>query len=147
MGAKTTCTETCGDGKNLHTKTCDDGNTKAGDGCDATCNVETYWTCNGGTVSTADVCHPICGDSKKIGNELCDDGNNNHFDGYFIFGIIYIVVHLIVALKLVSPAQLLLFQMCVQKYVEIAKIWDLMFVMMETLLLMMGKAFKLFKFK
>jgi len=81
VGGLTTCTETCGDGRNMRKRQCDDGNTKTGDGCDASCNVESYWTCSGGSSTTADVCYPVCGDSRRVGGEQCDDGNNKHLDG------------------------------------------------------------------
>ena len=35
----------CGNGRIDDNEGCDDGNTKAGDGCDATCNVEPGWVC------------------------------------------------------------------------------------------------------
>ena len=60
---------------------CDDGNTAPLDGCDASCAIETGWTCWGGSPTTADKCYPICGDGFVKGNEGCDDGNNNKYDG------------------------------------------------------------------
>ncbi|CDW85321.1 UNKNOWN [Stylonychia lemnae] len=81
VGGKTTCTENCGDGRNMRVRACDDGNTANGDGCSSTCTVETYWTCAGGSSISADVCYPVCGDSRRIGGEQCDDGNNKHLDG------------------------------------------------------------------
>ena len=75
------CTETCGDGFNHHHFDCDDGNTNNGDGCSSTCTIETYWTCTGGSPTTADTCYAICGDGRTLGTETCDDGNRNHYDG------------------------------------------------------------------
>ncbi len=37
----------CGDGVTDADETCDDGNDTAGDGCDATCQVEDHWNCTG----------------------------------------------------------------------------------------------------
>jgi cysteine-rich repeat protein len=53
---------------------CDDGNTTGGDGCSATCAVETGFMC--GTSEPA-VCAPICGDMLVVGDERCDDGAAN----------------------------------------------------------------------
>lgn len=44
---------------------CDDGNTTPGDGCSASCQVET----------------PVCGNSIVESGEQCDDGNTNNGDG------------------------------------------------------------------
>ena len=41
------CTSTCGDGLMGGVEACDDGNTAPGDGCSATCTVETGYTCTG----------------------------------------------------------------------------------------------------
>ena len=54
----------CGDGTIGFGEQCDDMNTTAGDGCDATCQIE-----------------PICGDSMLQPTEQCDDGNTNPNDG------------------------------------------------------------------
>jgi cysteine-rich repeat protein len=59
-----------------NTGECDDGGTTAGDGCSATCTVETGWTCSG----QPSVCTPICGDSLVLGSEPCDDGNSSNRD-------------------------------------------------------------------
>src|SRR5262249_52894270 len=56
---------------------CDDGNTTAGDGCDASCKLESGWTCMG----TPSVCSTTCGDGIKAGTEQCDDGNTVSLDG------------------------------------------------------------------
>ncbi|MCA9606718.1 MAG: DUF4215 domain-containing protein [Myxococcales bacterium] len=63
----------CGDGSfSMGDEGCDDGDTMAGDGCSATCTVETGWTCTGMPMST---CTPVCGDSRVRGGEACDDGD------------------------------------------------------------------------
>lgn len=56
---------------------CDDGNTLPGDGCNATCQVETGWACTGSPSS----CSPSCGDRIVTGSEHCDDGNVLPGDG------------------------------------------------------------------
>ncbi len=71
----------CGDGTVGNGEQCDDGNTKAGDGCSATCLVEPGFTCT----EAAKPCTRIeyCGDgvvSLDIG-EQCDDGNTTAGDG------------------------------------------------------------------
>lgn len=68
----------CGDGVKSGTETCDDGNTTAGDGCNATCAVETGYTCTG---TGAGSCAPTCGDGLIRGNEQCDDKNTTDGDG------------------------------------------------------------------
>lgn len=54
----------CGNGMVEFGETCDDSNTTAGDGCDATCQIE-----------------PICGNSMLEPTEQCDDGNTMNTDG------------------------------------------------------------------
>lgn len=39
------CTPTCGDGQRFAGEACDDGNLRDGDGCSATCTIETGFTC------------------------------------------------------------------------------------------------------
>ncbi len=46
-GCTDACKSLCGDGIVHGTEQCDDGNTKANDGCDATCHVELGYTCTG----------------------------------------------------------------------------------------------------
>jgi cysteine-rich repeat protein len=64
------CTETCGDGYNFKKITggtpCDDGGTAGGDGCSASCLVETGYTCTGGSKTTADTCSEVCGDGYNF---------------------------------------------------------------------------------
>lgn len=92
LGAKTTCTEVCGDSKNFRklarTAECDDGNTANGDGCDSTCETETGYTCSGGSRTTKDVCKEICGDGYNFDStadphpgDPCDDANRVNNDG------------------------------------------------------------------
>jgi cysteine-rich repeat protein len=56
---------------------CDDGNLDPGDGCDASCQVEDGFVCEG----QPNVCKPLCGDSRIMGPEGCDDGNLDQDDG------------------------------------------------------------------
>ena len=58
-GSASICATQCGDGViGAPVEACDDGNAVAGDGCDASCALESGWTC-----SAADAaCAPICGD-------------------------------------------------------------------------------------
>src|SRR3569623_2560495 len=57
----------CGDGSLYSGEQCDDGNTASGDGCTATCTIETAET--------------VCGDGAVTGNEQCDDTNTADGDG------------------------------------------------------------------
>ncbi|MBK8156772.1 MAG: hypothetical protein IPK55_12640 [Streptococcus sp.] len=45
----------------------------SGDGCSATCTIETGWT-YAYTIPTYSVCSAICGDGLKMNPETCDDG-------------------------------------------------------------------------
>jgi len=45
----------CGDGF-LYTLPCDDGNLVNGDGCSSLCNVETDYTCVGGSTTSPSLC-------------------------------------------------------------------------------------------
>jgi cysteine-rich repeat protein len=65
----------CGDHTVQGAEDCDDGNTADGDGCSATCTVESGWSCD------ASSCHTVCGDKLIAGAEACDDGNTNAGDG------------------------------------------------------------------
>jgi len=69
---------TCGDGRREGPEACDDFDTTAGDGCSATCAVESGWECAAGSPSS---CLPICGDGRMLGGETCDDGNASPNDG------------------------------------------------------------------
>ncbi|MDB4942403.1 MAG: Multiple EGF-like-domain protein 3 precursor [Labilithrix sp.] len=69
----------CGDGKLGGVEACDDGNATAGDGCSATCTVETGYVCN----VPGKACGQLggCGDARIQGAESCDDGNAAAGDG------------------------------------------------------------------
>ncbi|MDD5025813.1 MAG: DUF4215 domain-containing protein [Candidatus Peribacteraceae bacterium] len=69
--------ETCGDGAVEGAEECDDGDTDAGDGCSATCTVETGYSCAG----EPSVCTVVCGDGLIVGSEACDDSNVTAGDG------------------------------------------------------------------
>lgn len=67
---------------------CDDGNISPGDGCDASCQIETDFICDNSTTlanaGTLSVCVKACGDGKKYNahySEQCDDGNIAPGDG------------------------------------------------------------------
>jgi cysteine-rich repeat protein len=62
-------TPVCGDGFTERLEACDDGNNRNGDGCSASCSIETLPT------------NPVCGDTRKEGTEACDDGNTMNGDG------------------------------------------------------------------
>ena len=62
-------------------KDCDDGNAVENDGCSTLCNVNTGWTCTGGTSTTPDTCTEICGDGYDYFTYGCDDGNLIDGDG------------------------------------------------------------------
>ena len=40
------CSPICGDGIKVGSEGCDDGNTKSGDGCSSTCQIEKNYFCN-----------------------------------------------------------------------------------------------------
>ena len=58
-------------------ETCDDGGTTAGDGCDASCQQESGWSCSG----QPSVCGEVCGDGVITPSESCDDGGTSTGDG------------------------------------------------------------------
>ena len=59
-------------------ETCDDQGITGGDGCSATCQTETGWSCTG----APSTCDAICNDGILIaGEEACDDGNPSDTDG------------------------------------------------------------------
>jgi len=90
---------TCGDHVVAAGEGCDDGNTADGDGCSATCAVETenpacgngvlesgeacddHNTDNGDGCSAACALEAVCGNGTKEGNEECDDHNTASGDG------------------------------------------------------------------
>jgi len=55
---------------------CDDGDAQGGDGCSATCQQETGWTCTG----QPSFCSENCGDTQIVGNEVCDGSNHGPHD-------------------------------------------------------------------
>jgi len=69
--------EVCGDGDVGPNEACDDSNTADGDGCDASCEVEAGYTCDG----NPSVCTTTCGDGVAAGTEECDDTNVANLDG------------------------------------------------------------------
>lgn len=80
------CNDICGDGKIMnspHSNYCDDGNSISGEGCDSTWNVETKWTCSGGSSSGRDVCIDDWGDGYSVQptTGYWDDGDANPGDG------------------------------------------------------------------
>ncbi|MBN2096365.1 DUF4215 domain-containing protein, partial [Candidatus Peregrinibacteria bacterium] len=84
----------CGDGFREGTEQCDDGNNIDGDGCDATCHLESCGDgvqqpleeCDDGNNIDNDGCSAacmleVCGDGTQQTGEECDDGNTNNNDG------------------------------------------------------------------
>ncbi|MDD9954197.1 MAG: DUF4215 domain-containing protein [Candidatus Woesearchaeota archaeon] len=89
-----TCEERCGDGRVNATEACDDGNTVDGDGCSATCQVESG-RCGNGIVESGEQCDdnnivsgdgcsatcrneatgPSCGDGTIQAGETCEVGD------------------------------------------------------------------------
>lgn len=67
----------CGDGQATGPEACDDANLQAGDGCDASCQIEYGFQCAG----TPSTCATTCGDGRLAGGERCDDGNILPGDG------------------------------------------------------------------
>src|SRR6185369_17272216 len=56
---------------------CDDGGQADGDGCSASCTIESGYTCAG----APSACTGICSDGLIRGSETCDDGGTNGGDG------------------------------------------------------------------
>ena len=92
----------CGDNVIDSSEECDDGNITDGDGCSATCAVEsTAGVCGDGTQDSGEACDDgnttdgdgcsatctnettegICGDGTQDSGEACDDGNTTDGDG------------------------------------------------------------------
>ena len=67
----------CGDGVVEGTEACDDGNKADADGCDASCALESGYTCSG----APSACVTTCGDGITAGSEACDDGGTADGDG------------------------------------------------------------------
>ena len=62
---------------------CDTGpqNISSSPGCNATCQVQPGYHCDGGSLLAPDACLPQCGDGLAVGDEECDDGNWDNGDG------------------------------------------------------------------
>eukprot|EP00347_Sterkiella_histriomuscorum_P013733 403363576 len=77
------CIEICGDSIRINNTVglCDDGNVVSGDGCSKICDIETGWTCSGGSPTSRDACVETCGDGLSVGGLECDDGNILNGDG------------------------------------------------------------------
>jgi cysteine-rich repeat protein len=86
------CYEQCGDGYDFGTFGCEDGDNTADDGCNADCEVEEGFYCNGGTSSVADTCFEVCGDQFNLGLLPCDDGNDVSGDGCYEFKSIFLCI-------------------------------------------------------
>jgi cysteine-rich repeat protein len=71
----------CGDShvNTVAGEACDDGGTTPGDGCSATCTVETNWHCTNPPFGKSTCYH--CGDGVLDPGEACDDNNNVDGDG------------------------------------------------------------------
>ncbi|MFH2009675.1 MAG: DUF4215 domain-containing protein [bacterium] len=63
----------CGDGIISAGEQCDDNNTSSGDGCNAACQVENGWLCQG----TPSTCTLSCGNGAVDPGEACDGGDLN----------------------------------------------------------------------
>jgi cysteine-rich repeat protein len=61
----------------LNEEECDDKNVKDGDGCSASCKVESGYICYGSTST----CTAACGNGIVTAPESCDDGNSIGGDG------------------------------------------------------------------
>ncbi len=71
----------CGNGVKEGTEICDDRNRAAGDGCSATCTLESGWACATSSTGLSTCNRVVCGDGKMQGTERCDDGNTGAGDG------------------------------------------------------------------
>ena len=77
----------CGDGTIDGDEACDDNNTAPGDGCSATCTVETNFICERSSTtgfrrSLTSACRVVaCGDGFVDGDEECDDDDVDAGDG------------------------------------------------------------------
>jgi len=69
----------CGDGVVDAGETCDDKNRRAGEGCSATCMVESGWSCT----AQPSECERMCGNGMLDAPEECDDQNSDAGDGCF----------------------------------------------------------------
>ena len=72
----------CGNGTIDAGESCDDSDTVNGDGCDATCTVESGYSCSGQpSTCTQSGAPPVCGNGTVEAGEQCDDGNLVSGDG------------------------------------------------------------------
>ena len=67
------CGPSCGDGNKTPDEQCDDGDTTSGDGCSASCTVETCWNCSG----DPSVCTPKSSGSSCPSDGLFCDGTES----------------------------------------------------------------------
>lgn len=73
LGSSGECVEKCGDGLNFGLLECDDGNLVNGDGCDQDCQVETDWSCSGGSPTQKDTC--VNAELDIVGLEVTKNNN------------------------------------------------------------------------
>jgi fibro-slime domain-containing protein len=71
----------CGDGVLEAGEQCDDGNSKPGDGCSGTCQIEPGWTCPMVDEPCVRDVSATCGNGVLNSGEECDDGNTVSGDG------------------------------------------------------------------
>ncbi|MFP8880861.1 MAG: DUF4215 domain-containing protein, partial [Myxococcota bacterium] len=71
------CAEVCGNGIVTTSETCDDSGTTPGDGCDASCQIESGWMCSG----APSTCAEVCGNGIVTTGETCDDSGTTPGDG------------------------------------------------------------------
>ena len=83
----TTCNPVCGDGMRKGGEECDDFNANDGDGCSASCSIETGYSCSGAAFGwycggDGDTCEN-CGSGTRpfVSSKQCDDGNTINGDG------------------------------------------------------------------
>ena len=96
---KTACVPNWGDGLKMPSELWDDGNLSNGDGCSNTWNIESGFSCTGGSTTSKDTCVacsaglyqdltnpsswiPHWGDSLRAGSETWDDANTSSGDGW-----------------------------------------------------------------
>jgi cysteine-rich repeat protein len=82
--------EACGNGAIAWAEQCDDGNIVNGDGCNATCQLESGATCTVDVLPVIGVCDTagtgsvsgnVCGNGLVAWAEICDDSNTVNGDG------------------------------------------------------------------
>jgi fibro-slime domain-containing protein len=77
VGPSPTVALTCGDGLKTGSEGCDDGNVTAGDGCSATCTVETGWACTESVTRPATVSMAVTNRDFKSDAAT---GGHDHFE-------------------------------------------------------------------